>query len=288
VELADGTRLGAGRVVVCAGALHSPALLRASGVAAVGDRRPVVDHPSVVLTVVLGPEARCPLDRPVAPISGVLRWSSDQGMGPAGDTSAPFPPVADLMTFVMDHVGAGSEGRRYGALVVVLADVASVGSLWWEGSRARFDPGWLAHPVDRQRLVAGVRQVAELVASTPMADVVEEAYADEYGTPLAEVVGLDDAELARWLEAHPGPVVHPAATCAPVSLRPTAEPPDGAGLAGAAIDAVVDLDGSVRGHTRLHVIDGSTLPYVPAANPQLPIMAVATGLASNLVDGATP
>ncbi|MCP3988233.1 MAG: GMC family oxidoreductase, partial [Actinomycetia bacterium] len=263
VELIDGSRLGGGTVVLSAGALNSPALLRASGVESVGDERPVVDHPSFVFPIALRPEYRCPLDQAVVPISGVVRWSARIGV-----TGRP-QRMADLMAFVMDHVGSGPDGRRFGAIVLVLADVASVGSLRWTGDKMRLDPGWLNHDLDRQTLIMGARQIAALLRSGPVASAAEGVFVDDVGTNLDVFERLTDVELGDWLVTHPGPIAHPGASCSPV-LNGTPGP------------GLVDLDGAVRGHRRLHVIDGSTLPYLPAANPQLPIMALATRLSSDL------
>ena len=279
VDFDDGTGLDGGRVVVCGGTLHTPTLLRDSGVAAIGDVRPVVDHPSFVIPIALAPAGRCDPDRVAVPVSALVRWSSSGALGGAGRGPAGSGPVPDLMGFVMDHVGSGPEQRRYGAIVVVGAEVGSVGSIRWTGShsgagRRRFDPGWLAAPEDGRRLVAGVRQVARLLADTALGPLVEAAFADDVGTPLADVVDRSDAELERWLAAHPGPVVHPGSSCGPVPLTITGGPTP---------DPVIELDGSVRGRERLHVIDGSALPQLPVANPQLPIMAVAHWLTGRLV-----
>jgi choline dehydrogenase-like flavoprotein len=105
---------------------------------------------------------------------------------------------------------------------------------------------------------------------------VEGVYVDAEGTTLDTFDHLTDDELARWLVSHPGPVAHPAATCSPVLV---AHPDPGAGHGSGM--GVVDLDGAIRGYQGLSVIDGSTLPYLPAANPQLPIMALADRLSSD-------
>lgn len=269
VELAGGVTIPAGRVVLAAGALNTPALLGRSGVG-LAPVVPVLDHPSFVLTVELAPEVRASPRAPTPPVSGLIRWWSAAGFG-SGSGSEAAPP--DLLAFVLDHVGSGPEGRRYGAVVVILADVASVGSLGWEGGRTRFDPGWLAHPRDRHRMVAGVRQVVELLRPGPdrPGDGVEAVYLDDRGTPAAELARMGDDEVAAWLEAHPGPVVHPSSTCSPV-----------VGAWAGPMDPVTELDGTVVGHPNLHLVDGSVLPYLPAANPQLPIMATALHLADRL------
>jgi choline dehydrogenase-like flavoprotein len=270
VELDDGTVLGAGLVVVGAGALHTPALLGASGLwpsqersgpAAAGRwEAPVEDHPAFTFPVALRPGARQRSDRPAVPISGVLRWASgEQAAAGVG---------ADLVALVMDHVGVGDQGRRYGAVIVMLAEVSSTGRVAGAGGRSGvvFDPGWLRSDDDRRRLRAGVRHAGALLATDAIADVAEGVFLDDRGTPLTSLSAMPDAELDRWLVAHPGPVSHAAASCR--------------------LGQVLGLDGQLLGCERLHVVDASVFPHLPNANPQLPVLAVAERLAAGLATSA--
>lgn len=256
----------ADRVVVAAGALQTPALLRRSGVDHPAIGATAEDHPSFVLTVELAPSSRQHPDEPVAPISALVRWSSEDRLGTVG-----IGRTGDLMALVMDHVGLGSEGRRYGAVIVVLTDVESRGaipapSLTDPHRGPHVDPGWLDDPRDRSRLRAGVRHVAGLLSDGAMDGVVAAAHLDDRGTPLDRVAAMDDDELDRWLVAHPGPVSHLGATC-PM---------------GSAVAAPVDPAGRVAGIDGLFALDASVLPHLPNGNPQLPIVAVADRLASGI------
>jgi choline dehydrogenase-like flavoprotein len=247
VELADGTRLGAELVVVAAGALRSPRLLARSGLLDPARPRPVQDHPSVVFTVALRSRFRNdPGERP--PISAVLRLDSD------------------ATALVMDHVGPGSDGRRHGAVIVQLNDAASRGWLPLDGSEpVRFGPGWLTAASDRARFRAAVRHLTRLLAGPEIRAVASRVLLDDQGTELAQLARWSDDELDRWLLAHPGPVSHVAGTC-PMGPDP-------------ASGAVVDTTGAVHGHRGVHVVDASVLPLLPAANLQVPVMAVAERLA---------
>jgi len=264
VELAGGSAIDADRVVLCAGALRTPALLAASGIGPPGPW-PVTDHPSFVLTVArrAGAAPAAP-DEPRPAISGLVRWSSGIGPGAGAGGGAALP--ADLMVLGMDHVGPGPEGHRYGALIVVLTDVAAVGRLDAPiGGGVTVDPGWLGHPLDRARFRAGVRHVAALAAGGAFDPVAGGIFADDAGTPVARLAGLDDDALDRWLVDHPGPVRHPASSLP---------------LGGA-----VDLAGAVAGVGGLTVADASVLPRVPNANPMLVVLAVAERLAAALTAG---
>ncbi len=272
VELVDGGVVAGPRVVIAAGALQTPVLLARSGIDHPALGATAEDHPSFVFTVDLPPERRHRPGQVIPPISAVLRWSS------SGDLSAPGADGADLMALVMDHVGVGAAGRRFGAVIVTLTDVRSRGRVELDGRDPdvgpRFWPGWLDDRSDRRRLRLGVRHVAQLLTGDDGSRVgaVGEGddgpvSVDDRGTPLRHLSELDDDELDRWLLDHPGPVSHVASTC-PMGPGP---------------DAVVDLDGRVRGVEGLTVVDASVLPHLPNANPQIPVMAVADRIGAALV-----
>lgn len=268
VILADGSRIGADRVVVCGGALRTPALLAASGIGPPGPW-PVTDHPSFVLTVARLPAGVPAVDGPRPAISGLVRWSSgiEPDGGPGGGGALP----ADLMALGMDHVGPGPEGARYGALILVLTDVAAVGRLdvsLGPGGGVTVDPGWLGHPLDRARFRAGVRHLVSLAGDGAFGPVASGVFADDAGTPASHLAELDDDALDRWLADHPGPVRHPASSLP--------------------LGVAVDLAGAVAGVDGLTVADASVLPQVPNANPMLVVLAVAERLAAGLAAGRAP
>ncbi|MFG3015834.1 GMC oxidoreductase [Streptomyces cinerochromogenes] len=102
---------------------------------------------------------------------------------------------------------------------------------------------------------AGLEKAEELaVAMEPLAHPVD-------GTPLH---ALPDADL----RARVGAYWHPVGTCA---MGPADDP-----------RSVVDGQGAVHGVAGLRVADASVLPTVPAANTQLPVLAVAEMLADTL------
>ncbi len=264
VVLADGTLIVADRVVVCGGALRTPALLAASGIGSPGPW-PITDHPSFVLTVARRPAAPAPaVGEPRPAISGLVRWPS--GVGPDGGAGGEGGLPADLMALGMDHVGPGPQGAGYGALIVVLTDVAAVGRLSVApggGGGVTVDPGWLGHPLDRARFRAGVRHLVSLAADGAFDPVASEVFADDAGTPASYLAELDDDALDRWLAQRPGPVRHPASSLP--------------------LGVAVDLAGAVAGVDGLTVADASVLPRVPNANPMLVVLAVAERLAAGLV-----
>ncbi|GJF31042.1 putative glucose-methanol-choline oxidoreductase [Kitasatospora sp. NE20-6] len=118
------------------------------------------------------------------------------------------------------------------------------------------DPAFLTDPEGRDAAVlrTGLGLVERLLESPALKGLA------------AAVPGQSAAELAgRDLRGRLGTYWHPVGTCA----------------MGAEDDptAVADGGGRVRGVSNLRVVDASLLPTVPAANPQLPVLAVAEMLA---------
>ncbi|MFF9087804.1 GMC family oxidoreductase [Streptomyces sp. NPDC014991] len=119
------------------------------------------------------------------------------------------------------------------------------------------DPAFLTDPAGRDIAVvrAGLEKARELAAGMkPLADPSE-------ATP---VQALSDAGLRDRV----GTYWHPVGTCA---MGPVQDP-----------WSVVDGQGAVHGAAGLRVADASILPTVPAANTQLPVLAVAEMLADTL------
>ncbi len=265
VELADGSVVEAATVVLCAGALRTPMLLAAAADPArdggPGPTWPVVDHPSFVFTATLRPGARLGL-RPRPPVSVVIRDRLDG--------------VAALL-HVLDHVGA-VEGRDHGAVVVSLSEVRSVGRLTLGPAGPVVAPGWLDDDDDARALARVVRRVGRWLTDPAVVEVAEAVHLDDRGTPAAALGRWSDDELTTWLRDRPGPVRHPCATLSPMAAARSA-----AGLPGSGSgrgprpggDGVALPEGLV-------VADGAGLPWVPAANPQLPIMVAARSAVERL------
>lgn len=256
VELQDGVVMEAGRVVVAAGAVHSPALLARSGIDLPALGRGVRDHPAVPFTVELRPGARVGPGA-VSPISHVLRWSSHVGW--RGE---------DLHLVPLDHLGGDADGRSQGLAMVALMEVRSSGSVLDGQRQPELRLDLLSDEVDRRRLVAGVRHTVELVMSAPVASLTSAVTAPD-GTSAESLADLDDDELAAWIPQQLGNYAHLAGGC---RMGPAGDD-----------DRVVDLDGEVVGRDGLFVVDASVFPDLPRANLHLPVLAVAEQLAAGLL-----
>ncbi|NYJ03746.1 GMC family oxidoreductase [Petropleomorpha daqingensis] len=202
--------VGAGEVVVSAGAYHSPALLRRSGLRHPGIGAGLVDHPAIAVDL---PYAGPPCDQPVFQVAATLHSS----------LSDPATEAPDLQLF-----GGGPLPTGPGTAVFFLA-----AALLRPRSRGRVadevDLGYFTHPDDLPRLVEGFR-LAERVAADP---AVRELSGGQVLTPR-----LDDADVGAWIEAGAWTYHHPVGTCAMgVVVDPECRVPDVAGLS--VVDASV-------------------------------------------------
>jgi choline dehydrogenase-like flavoprotein len=257
VRLADGTDIAAREVIVCAGAIHSPAILLRSGIG-VEDRLPVganlKDHAATPgFEVALKPEARMPTAN--APVfSSLLRYSS--GSADAG--------ANDLQIVWFDAIGPDETWLAGGRIIGALMRVFSSGVVRLRSSNPRVDPivefGMLADPRDRDRMRGTVRRMIELVRHPMVASITTGVTA--FTTPIDELEC--DAAIDSWLRANVTDYVHAVGTC---RMGARDDP-----------DAVVDTDCRVIGYEALRVCDASVMPDLPRANTHLTTVAIAERL----------
>ena len=242
VELADGEQIEAAEVVLAAGAIHSPALLLASGVDRSGIGSGLKDHVSATLVLHL----REPADTRRLAAATLLRWSSGDGDG-------------DLQLLPMNHVGHPD----HGALVAGVMSVHSSGSVGLRDGRPYVQFDMLSDERDFVRLREAARHTIALADSGPFRHVADRVLIDDVGTPveaLAEDEGFD-----AWLRGRVGDYVHASSSC---RMGPFDHP-----------GAVVDTAGRVHEHRNLRVCDASVFPDLPAANVHLPTVMVAERIA---------
>lgn len=249
VTLADGSEVPASTVIVCAGAIHSPAILLRSGIDRPGIGFGLQDHPSAPITMSL----REPVDPGELAVTSLARLSSGE-----------IP--ADLQILPMDHLGRTVPG--YGLLSVALMYARSRGRVQIRSSDPRDDPsvdfGLLQDESDRRRLMAGVRVLRTLVRESALSAAIADAFIDDRGTHLEDLADDDDS-LTDWMQRHVGDYVHASGTCAMGDPRRET--------------SVVDPSGAVIGYEGLRVCDASIFPQLPRANTHFPAMMAAEVLA---------
>ena len=242
VALADGSEIAADRVVLAAGAIHTPAILLRSDVETPGVGEGLQDHPSAPITLVLREQPDRP--RPRLAIGALLRRG-------------------DLQVLPMNHLGDAPAAAGLGLLMVALmrprgaagrVTIASDDPL----AHPDVDLGLLDDPADLAALRGGVRATLDLLARPAFAEVVERAVVDEQGTVVDALT--DDDRIDAWLRSGGGGYVHVSSTCR--------------------MGVVVDDNGAVFGYEALSVCDASVFPSIPDVNTHLPTVMLAERLAA--------
>jgi choline dehydrogenase len=259
VRLVTGERIHGDRVVLAAGAFHTPAILLRSGIGPAGELaaagvtavldlpgvgRNLADHPAVSLD--LG-YAGTPHE--VRRFQLVATAYSDRT---DGSRAAP-----DLQLIVG---GPFTDSGEF-FVAAALLKPRSRGRVWLRSADPLAAPrirlGYFSHPDDLPRLADGVRRVSEVVRTRELATVS----AGLHQAPER----LDDAAVERFVRQRVWTYHHPVGTCA-------MGPDPAAG-------AVVDPTGLVHGVTQLWVADASIMPNIPAANTHLPTLMLAERIA---------
>ena len=261
----ESLSVAADEVVVCAGAIHSPALLQRSGIgpadalralgidvlADLPVGRGLQEHPHMYFGFGLHEGVAEPHNG--RHTNAVVRWSSELDgclasdmMGIINGPAPGTPPMAGIGLWVNQPY---SRGR-----VVLRSPDPNVDPF--------VDLGLATDPRDRQRLHATLEKALELLNSAQLRKLMSTDPTTVDGTPLS---ALDsDAAVDAWIDATVDGSAHPSGTCA---------------IGGPSEGGVVDSRGRVHGIDALRVVDLSITPQVPRANTNLTAMAIGEILA---------
>ena len=267
-------------VILCAGAIHSPAILQRSGIGpgpllrrlgipVVADR-PVgavlLDHPIVGALLHLRPHAR--VDTLMHRHTNCcLRYSS--GLAGAGEND---------MIMIAGNL-AGSLLSKSGPTPAQGRIAVSVYQAWSEGHVRITTPDPATDPAVEERMLSdgrdlarlrdGVRRLRAICLHEGVQAVAERAEYGVSGVPMEQE--LEGAALDDWLFAECSDAQHASGTC---RMGDPADP-----------RAVVDPQCRVVGCTGLRVVDASVMPEVPRANTHLTTVAIAERMADLLRTG---
>ena len=289
IELADGTTVAGGEIVLSAGSIQSPGLLWRSGVGpadelgrlgigclvpnpAVGAN--LVDHPGVFLftrpaATGIGPTE--PQYQLAARYSSSLPDGPDAAVGSEADmflsmmnvwdlTASPdFRAVVGTDTAVVLTCGV-HDPRSRGRVTLTSADPAAP---------PRVELNLLDHPADVARLVEGLRRCRDVATSDAMAGLID-------GVALPTEADLDDDDaLAAYARSVVAGWYHPVGTC---RMGPA---DTGTGTEGCVVD-----DGlRVHGVDGLRVVDASVMPRICRAPTNLTTIAIAERAAELIAGG---
>ncbi len=273
-------------VLLSAGALLSPQLLKLSGIGPAEELQrlglPVLhnlpgvgeqlhDHPDVVL-VLDAPQLSDLFGLSAAGawrlLAGVREWRSRRtGMlttnfAEAGAflKSQPQEAVPDLqLHFVIgklvNHGRTASWGHGYSCHVCLLQP-KSRGSVRLASPDPRaaplVDPAFLAHEDDLARLVRGVRLTRAILAQAPLARHGARELADS-------ARAQSDEQVAQFIRRRADTIYHPVGSC----------------RMGPGPQGVVDSQLRVRGVQGLRVVDASVMPRIVSGNTNAPTVMIA-------------
>jgi 5-(hydroxymethyl)furfural/furfural oxidase len=308
-------------VILCSGAIHSPAhLLRAGigpaghlrdlGVAVIANRPGVgqrlMDHPAISLSAFIKPEARLG-DLTRRHILVALRYSSEMGSAPPGD----------MFAVCIDRSAWHAVGKQIGSMLLAVYKTFSE-----TGQVKLASPDWRREPIvefnllsdrrDLERLMDAFRRFGRMQQGPALSSVTADPFPASYSERVKKVGEVNARNrlltdvLARLMDG-------------PAALRRylidtfivegfgfeelmaddekleafTRKAAIGAWHAsctcrmGAEDDpmAVTDAAGRVRGVDGLRVVDASLFPVVPCANTNFPTLMTAEKIADAVLAG---
>lgn len=263
-------------VLLCAGAIHSPAVLQRSGIGPapllkslgievvadlpVGEN--LLDHPMMPLYLHLRDEARVGtmMHRHT---NCCLRYSS--GLGGSGGN--------DMIVIAGNLVSLGGGDTSKGRLVVSVYQAFSQGTVRIVATDPRRDPAieerMLSDERDLVRMRDGVRRLRELGRHESVRAITTRVEYGSTGRSIEEE--LTPREVDDWMFDECSDAQHASGTC----------------RMGAPDDrtSVVDPDCRVVGVSGLRVIDASVMPEVVRANTHLTTVMIAEKMADRLKAG---
>ncbi|MFF4556138.1 GMC family oxidoreductase N-terminal domain-containing protein [Streptomyces sp. NPDC001422] len=259
---ADGSELEilAPLVVAAAGTLHTPALLRRSGLGG---------HPRLGRNLSVHPATSVAgrFAEPVTASRGVLQSVGVEELHERGVLVEATASPPGMGSFVLPGLGRELRRELEGAdhlatLGAMIADRPSGRVM----GRDRTVVGYALDPRDGDRLMTALRAMGRLLFAAGAEEVL---------------TGVASAPRARSLDA----LDDLLAGVAPRDLRLSAFHPTGTVAAGADPGrAPADPEGRLRGVHGVLVADGSVLPGCPEVNPQLSIMAAALAVSQAWLD----
>lgn len=314
--------IAAGRVMVTAGALQTPAILMragigpgaelsALGIPVVAERRGVGrnlrDHPTLTFCQYLPPRLRLPASYRRASFSA-LRFSSDL---PGGEPS-------DMYATASARAGWHALGRRLGLYFLWCNRPKSSGRLRLVSADPYVYPeadlDLLSHPDDLARMMAGVRTLVRLLVSPALNPDPGDLFPATFSPFVKRLSRVSRAnalvtELLGVMLDVPAPLRQTALHRFMSSGVGLMELVANEGRLDAFVrgnifgvwhasgtcrlgdpndpDAVLDPTGRVIGTENVYVADASAMPRLPTANTNIPVIMMAEKIAAGLTDQRT-
>ncbi len=226
-------------VVMCAGAITTPRILLASGLASVnpGIGQGLQNHPTVTAHIPLRTTNGARFDTSV-----IREWSTSLD--------------GQMMNIAYER--SSHHGDQSGSLSVSLMNPSSRGTVGWDGEWLPvIDFSLLHDDRDLRNMICGVRDVLEILTSPAMSEISMKDDVTIEGAPISLLQKISDEELGQWLRQSVKFVSHATSSCA----------------------TAVDEWGRLRGVENCWVADASVLPSVPPCTPAAPVTMEALRIA---------
>ena len=249
VRLAGGEYIEARGVVVCAGALATPVLLRRSGIDRPGIGVGLQDHPSIAITLALRQQRQSAMR-----IGANVRTSSQKGN-------------ADIHVLSLNET---DESGMFGALIAGVMQVHSRGEVKYDELTGTGFPMFnqLSDERDKAAMRDAVRFTYTLASSQSVSNIAGSLLSDANGTSAQWISEATDNEIDDWALRQVGAYSHAAGSCAMGNSRDAM--------------AVVNERAEVIGYQHLWLCDTSIFPTLPRANTHLPVVMVANRVSEML------
>lgn len=183
----DGTSIEADRVVVCAGAIHTPAILLRSGIDTPGIGDGLEDHPAFTISLRL----RAGVTDPSEPTISVAADHSHH------------------QVVALNHLAGEAD---MGALVVALVEPRGRGRVRLASDEPVVELNQLVVDDDVRLLADAVTATAATLEHPAWSNIAEQAYVDDDGTTLASISGSPELVRSSVVDRLGG-YFHAAATC---------------------------------------------------------------------------
>lgn len=251
VRLAGGEYIEARGVVLCAGALASPVLLRRSGIDRPGIGVGLQDHPSIAITLALRQQHHSAIR-----IGANVRASSQKGN-------------ADIHVLSLNDT---DESGAFGALIAGVMRVHSRGEVKYDSITGNgiVTFNQLGDERDKEAMRDAVRFTYTLASSQSVSSIADSLLSDADGTSAQWIGDATDNEIDDWALKQVGAYSHAAGSCTMGSSRDAM--------------AVVNERAEVIGYQDLWLCDASILPTLPRANTHLPVVMVANRVSEMLLE----
>lgn len=275
----DRQRVRGRHVVLCAGAVHSPAILMRSGIGPAADieraggtalldladvGRNLMDHPAVPVWAVPNPGAWAP-GEPAHQV--ILELQSTGAKLP--DLTLLMMGVLPATTFTALRTVADADAAM--GIATMLATPLSRGRVELASTDPHQSPrvylDFATDPIDTQRLAEGVRCAWQIMRSAPLRALTARTLVWD------DNIVNSDAALRRMIHATVRGSLHPVGT---LRMGPDHDS-----------SAVVDQKGRLRGCANISVADGSIMPEIPRVPTNLTCMLIGERIAAFLNEADT-